>query len=117
MINKRISFSTSKPDFAIALKKKVDEHFSSNDLRFTGNGKLYRKTAFLLSLAAGLYTWLVFLTPNEWIAVMLCVLLGLTLAAIGFNVMHDGAHGSYSDKKWINEMMAYSLNLMGGSSF
>ena len=31
--------------------------------------------------------------------------------------MHDGAHGSFSSKKWINELAAYSLNLLGASSF
>ena len=31
--------------------------------------------------------------------------------------MHDGAHGSYSSNKKVNSIAAYSLNLMGGSSF
>jgi linoleoyl-CoA desaturase len=49
------------------------------------------------------------------IALGLCALLGLVVASIGFNVMHDGAHGSYSSRKWVNEMMGHSLNLLGGS--
>jgi linoleoyl-CoA desaturase len=28
--------------------------------------------------------------------------------------MHDGAHGSFSDKKWLNEIMAHTLNMVGG---
>jgi linoleoyl-CoA desaturase len=39
------------------------------------------------------------------------------MAAIGFNVMHDGGHGSFSRYKWVNELAAYSLNVLGGSSF
>jgi linoleoyl-CoA desaturase len=31
--------------------------------------------------------------------------------------MHDGAHGSYSSRKWVNESMAHSLNMLGGVSF
>jgi linoleoyl-CoA desaturase len=31
--------------------------------------------------------------------------------------MHDGAHGSYSTKRWVNEMMAFSLNILGGSAY
>jgi len=31
--------------------------------------------------------------------------------------MHDGAHGSYSDKTWVNKLMAVSLNLLGGNAF
>jgi linoleoyl-CoA desaturase len=31
--------------------------------------------------------------------------------------MHDGAHGSFSTKPWVNDMMSHSLEMMGGSSF
>jgi linoleoyl-CoA desaturase len=41
----------------------------------------------------------------------------LAFAGIGFNVMHDGAHGSYSKHAWLNKIMANSLNLLGGSAF
>jgi linoleoyl-CoA desaturase len=58
-----------------------------------------------------------FFTPVWWIALPLCGVLGLCLAAIGFNVMHDGAHGSFSTKSWVNNLMGLSLNLMGGNVF
>jgi linoleoyl-CoA desaturase len=45
------------------------------------------------------------------------VLLGGVVAAIGFNVMHDGAHGSFSKYKWVNSVAAFSLNILGGNSF
>ena len=31
--------------------------------------------------------------------------------------MHDGAHGSYSGRKWVNEMMGHSLNFLGGNVY
>ena len=42
---------------------------------------------------------------------------GFVLASIGFNIMHDACHGSYSGKSWINNMMGLSLNLLGGNAF
>jgi linoleoyl-CoA desaturase len=39
------------------------------------------------------------------------------MAAIGFNVQHDGGHGAYSNRRWINKLMALSLDLLGGSSY
>ncbi len=30
---------------------------------------------------------------------------------------YDGAHGSFSTKSWVNDLMGYSLNAMGGSSY
>ncbi len=117
MRKRKISFSSINPAFYATLRKNVDEYFTTKAIKFTGNRRLYLKTIILLTLLVGLYTVLLFFTPPVWVSVILCMILGLNLAAIGFNVMHDGAHGSYSRKPWVNEVMAYSLNLMGGSSY
>jgi len=63
------------------------------------------------------YIHLVFFTPPTVWAILECVLLGGVVAAIGFNVMHDGAHGSFSKYKWVNQLAAFSLNILGGNSF
>jgi linoleoyl-CoA desaturase len=31
--------------------------------------------------------------------------MGIGMAGVGMNVMHDGNHGSYSNKNWINKFM------------
>lgn len=113
----KITFNNSSSPFFEALKTRVDNYFSSNDIRPSGNVRLYAKTIILGITAISFYTILVFLTPPVWVSIAICLLFGLNLAAIGFNVMHDGAHGSFSRKKWVNELMAYSLNAMGGNSF
>jgi linoleoyl-CoA desaturase len=114
----RVSFNNKNSVFFNSLKEKVDTYFKSNNIKETGNYKLYIKTAILCASAIGLYSVLVFFTPeNTWLSLFLCSLLGINLAGIGFNVMHDGAHGSFSTKTWINELMGYSLNFMGGSVY
>lgn len=113
----KISFNNKNSVFFNALKEKVDIYFKSNNIKETGNYKLYLKTILLSVSALALYTILVFFTPPGWISVLLCCLMGLNLAGIGFNVMHDGAHGSFSTKTWVNELMGYSLNAMGGSVY
>lgn len=109
-----VQFNTKDHPFFDSLRKKVDKYFEDNNLKYTGNWRIYLKTAILLSTAATFYTILVFFTPSLGISLVLCGLLGINLAAIGFNVMHDGAHGAYSSKEWLNNMMGYTLNLMGG---
>ncbi len=42
--------------------------------------------------------------------------MGLGKAGIGLSVMHDANHGAYSRKKWINSIVGYSLNLVGGNA-
>jgi len=61
---------------------------------------------------------LVFFTPaSAWLSLGLCAIMGVVVASIGFNVMHDGAHGSYSRRKWVNEVMGHSLNFLGGNVY
>ncbi len=112
-----ITFKTQYSEFAVALREETQNYFKSNNISKTGNWKLYSKTAILFSIAVSCYGLLVFANLHWAINLLLCALLGIDMAAIGFNVMHDGAHGSYSKKQWVNDLMAYSLNLMGGSSF
>jgi linoleoyl-CoA desaturase len=47
----------------------------------------------------------------------LILLLGLSTAAIGFNIAHDGGHKAYSNSQWVNKAMAMTLDLVGGSSY
>jgi linoleoyl-CoA desaturase len=110
-------FISTNPDFFTVLKAEVNSYFESNLLERTGGMRILSKAAFLLSILVILYIHLVVIKPNIWIALLECVLLGVTASAIGFNVMHDGAHGSFSDKKWINKWAARTLDLLGASSF
>lgn len=109
-----IHFKTQEHPFFDELKRKVDEYFESTGQARTGNWKIFLKAGILIGLLFGLYITLVFFTPGVWVSIGLCTMLGLTLAAVGFNVMHDSAHGSFSEYKWLNNVMGHSLNLMGG---
>ena len=113
----KIKFNNKLSPFHDALIARAEAYFKNNNLRQTGNFKLYLKTIVLGTALVANYITLVFFTPPGWVAIILCALLGVTFATIGFNVMHDGAHGSYSTKKHTNNIMAFSLNLMGGSAY
>lgn len=113
-----IQFANNNAQFFTILKERVNKYFEENKIKMTGNYKLYLKTLLLVCFLAFVYTWLVFFTPESiGLSLLLCGLTGCLFAAIGFNVMHDGAHGSYSTKSWLNNIMSRSLELMGGSSF
>lgn len=113
----KVKFINNQPVFFNTLRERIDSYFKQNQIKSTGDFRLYSKTIILLTTMVGIYTWLVFFTPPTFLALILCGVLGLNFATIGFNVMHDGAHGSYSKKGWVNECMAYTLNMMGGSSY
>src|SRR5690606_26013518 len=78
--------------FHSELKKRINDYFKQRGKSPTGNFNLHLKAIIFISLLVGIYVHLVFFTPSGFWAVMEAVLLGLVTAAIGFNVMHDGAH-------------------------
>jgi linoleoyl-CoA desaturase len=110
-------FASSSLSVHTELRNRVSEYFKNADVKSTGNAALYTKAVILFSLLFGLYIHLVFFTPAAWLGILECMLLGLVTAGIGFNVMHDGAHGSFSNNPTVNRIAAYTLDFLGGSSF
>lgn len=113
----KISFNNANNLFFQSLKKSVEDYFNRNSIKKTGNWKLYLKATILIPSALLCYVLLLTAQMPVVIALLLCGLLGLCLAGIGFNVMHDACHGSYSDKKWVNLLLGHTLNAMGGNAF
>src|ERR1043165_8916302 len=99
-------FASSSLSVHSELKRRVSEYFKTTQLKSTGNRKLYIKAAVLFTALFGLYIHLVFFTPATWLAIPECMLLGIVTAGIGFNVMHDGAHGSFSNNTVVNTIAA-----------
>jgi len=51
------------------------------------------------------------------VGILEAILMGGLIAGIGFNVMHDGSHGSFSTNKWINRIAASSISMLGANHF
>lgn len=115
--------ATALPKFApprsfhTELRRRTTQYFQTEGKPQTGNAALLGKAALLISLLVALYVHLVFFTPAIGWALLECVALGGVMATVGFNVMHDGAHGSFSQHSWLNRVAAFTLNVMGGSSY
>ena len=113
----KITFSNRNNDFYQSLKSAVDEFFEARKIKKTGDWRLFSKTIILISVAITIYSLLLFAPINGWWALLLCVIMGFDLASIGFSVMHDANHGSYSTRPWLNDLLGLSANAMGASSF
>jgi len=103
--------------FHCELRQRVDFYFSSTGLRPRDCPQMYLKTVIVVGWCVASYVPLAFVAGPWWFALPLAISLGLSMAAIGFNVMHDGGHRAYSAYGWINRLMAMSLDLLGGSSY
>lgn len=110
-------FANVPHSFHSELKRRISEYFEQVGKSTTGNYSLFIKAIVLMVSFLFVYIHLVFFTPVAWLALVECVVLGGLTAAIGFNVMHDGAHGSFSKYRWINELAGLSLNFLGANVF
>lgn len=114
----KVTYNNKNAIFFPALKKDIEAYFTDNNIEKTGNWKLYLKTAVLLLSAIGLYYTLMFVPmASAWAYIGLSMVFGIVLAGIGFDVMHDACHGSYSNKKWVNEVLGLTLNALGGNAY
>ncbi|TNE53894.1 MAG: acyl-CoA desaturase [Bacteroidetes bacterium] len=52
---------------------------------------------------------------STWLIYSLYILAGFGMAGIGMGIMHDAIHGSYSRNKWLNNLMANTINLIGSN--
>lgn len=111
-----IKFNTCD-HFRKALRARVDEYFKRSGREPRDCPQMYVKTAIIFSGLIATYLLLVFAPLNWWLGIPLCIVLGLAMAGVGFNVQHDGAHRAYSKYGWINRLTAMTLDLLGGSSY
>jgi linoleoyl-CoA desaturase len=113
----KITFNNKNSIFYSDLKKEVDLHFRKTQIQKTGNWKLYIKTVVLIPAAIIIYFSLLYFSFPVAINILLSGLMGCILASIGFNVMHDACHGSYSKRKWVNDLFSLTMNALGSNAF
>ena len=116
LTDRRLIFGRDN-SFQVELRRRVDDHFRRTGLRQRDCPQMYLKTAIILAFFVGLYSLLIFAATTWWQALPLAILLGLSMAAIGFNIQHDGGHQSYSQYAWVNRLMAMTMDLIGASSY
>lgn len=110
----KISF-TEHHGFYKELKQRVNTYFDENKLSQTGGWRIFTKAVLIMMLVATSYTLLVFFSTSWIMAIVSAFLLAQGFALIGFNIMHDSVHGSFSRNKKLNKVLGYSLDLIGGS--
>lgn len=112
-----IQFSRPNGDFFSTLRKSVDQYFTDNKLKQSGNAHLYWKAAILIIAYSACYSAALFLPVPMWIAGLLAGMLGVIQAFVGFNIMHDACHDAFSDKKNVNFFFGLSMNALGSDAF
>ena len=103
--------------FIRELRRRVDAYFEKTGRPRRDCPQMYFKTVTILAWFVAAYVLLMCVAASWWTIVPLAIVLGLSMAAIGFNIQHDGGHKAYSEHRWVNRLMSLTLDLMGGSSY
>ncbi|PBQ33702.1 acyl-CoA desaturase [Sphingobacteriaceae bacterium] len=101
--------------FAAALKKNVHDYFKTNHLSTKANTAMVIKTFMLLALYIVPFVLILSIPMNAWLALLCVIVMGIGIAGVGMGVMHDACHGAYSKRKWVNDLLAGSLYLLGSN--
>lgn len=100
--------------FFNTLRERVNGYFRDNEISRNANSTMFLKT--LSMLAIYLLPFIVILTGilPIWTVLVFYVIMGVGVVGIGMSIMHDANHGSYSSNNFLNQLLGYSLNLVGG---
>lgn len=116
--NPQITFSrVDSAKFFRTLNKRVNNYFKENNISRNGNWKLHLKTVIMFSIYLTPYFLLLTLNFPTWAQILLTIVMGVGMAGIGMNVMHDANHGAYSSKKWINKVLGSSIYILAGNAY
>ncbi len=103
--------------FFRTLNSRVNTYFKENNLDKTGNWKLHLKAVVMFSIFLTPYFFLLAMDMPFWTYLLLNLIIGIGMAGVGMNVMHDGNHGAYSNKSWVNKFMGGSIYILAGNVY
>ena len=106
-----------KAEFFNTLRQRVNDYFETKNIARTGNSTMVIKTFAMFAIYFVPYFLIMSNTLPLWAMWIMCAIMGLGAAGIGFSVMHDANHGAYTRNKTLNEIIGLSINVVGGSSF
>ncbi|CAM3412292.1 fatty acid desaturase family protein [Parendozoicomonas haliclonae] len=109
-----MTMASARPVYT-ALSEVVNRFFQDRGEHRTGDTALHRKVWIILALHSSSYL-LLLLLPQP-LNVLVWLFHGLTTCLVGFNIMHDGGHGSLTSSQKLNLWAARSFNLIGSHAY
>lgn len=113
---KFIASDVLQKGFGSAVRKNVNSYFKENGISTRGNTTMLVKAIIMLTIYIAPFVLILTTPMSIWAAILLVILMGIGEAGIGMSVMHDASHGSFSKKKWVNELFAATMYLLGSST-
>ena len=114
---RNIRFNNQTDYFYTTLVKRVNEYFITNQKPRYANSGMKIKIIFFFSAMGVFYAMLLNSGDNYLKICIMGFLFGIFSFLTALNIAHDAAHGAISNKKSINNVCLYVLNLIGINSY
>jgi linoleoyl-CoA desaturase len=102
--------------FTEELNSRVNLYFKERRISPKGNTRLYFKALIMVGIYLGAFGIILSISLPIWWALVLAIIMGIGEAGIGMSVMHDGAHGSFSDLPWVNKLATSTIVILGSNA-
>jgi linoleoyl-CoA desaturase len=99
------------------MKRRVAEYFQSQGLSTKANAAMWTRSIVMLGTMGVAYGLILTNRLPPLAMLGLAMILGISVAGVGFGVAHDALHGAYSHRRSVNRFMGLTLDLCGGSSY
>ncbi|MFN5634556.1 MAG: fatty acid desaturase family protein [Flavobacteriia bacterium] len=116
---KIIQFKSDNPNhqaFTEELNSRVNLYFKERRISPKGNTRLYFKAFIMIGIYLGAFGIILGFSLPIWWGIVLAIIMGIGEAGIGMSVMHDGAHGSFSDLPWVNKIATSTIVILGSNA-
>lgn len=115
---KKLKFTKDKgSEFYKELNERIDQYFSSNSIRKTGNWIMTFKILLYFGLDVLFYV-LMINSSSSFEFYSFYLLMGLSVLLTAFNISHDAAHGvAVKSKYWNKVLFSISFNLQGNNAY
>lgn len=109
--------SKNRSEFAATLRKNVYAYFKENNIPVTDNGEMVLQAVVLFLVYITPFILILTVPMSMFSMLVLSVITGAGMSGTAMCAMHGAAHGSFSDKPWLNKLFSASMFALGGNPF
>jgi linoleoyl-CoA desaturase len=115
-LTRKIVYQYDEDSFFTTLRQRVNEYFKKTGLNKQDDPGMYLKTTIQLSMWAGFYACMLSNYFHGWLLFMFQIAFHFTMFLMSVGIAHDGSHGAYSKRPWLNKLMYRVFDLIGINS-
>jgi linoleoyl-CoA desaturase len=103
--------------FYNTLRHRVLSYFKENGISRFSTTQAIVKSILFTSLFLSAYIIILRIQLPLWVFLLSWFFMGVFLILAAMSMVHDAAHGAFSSKRWVNQLLLRFANLVGGDGY